>query len=310
MTGVALTRRIPAVAFVAAVTCLPACSRSEGLSVRDAHDSAHTRAPAPAPRASRRAPARESHRSGQRETFSSWTRELVAQGYGLATPAGFQGPRVNAHGHPVHNEFRLALSDDVQSGATADATAKKKVKQKRELYRVVFENGPLSSHMALAVDRRVPWRRVVDVVDYAASAGFVDIDWAFPVRSELAEPAPSKREAVRVNANLAGGSFLYVGRCWINLDVAVSDLAGVQNLAQYAGKLLAQRACHADTDRLREVFWVMLERDKGGPMTTFHTKIARAGATIEAPPDRRFGDMVSTIVQASAHGGAVTLDVQ
>lgn len=301
------TKRTPAVAFVVAVLCLPACSRGRGLSAPDAQDSAHTTQPAPARPASRRVAGRTSE-GGE---LSSWTGELVAQGYGFATPADFQGPQVNAPGHPVDNEFRLALSDDAQSGAAdPDKAAKKKVKQKRELYRVVFENGPRSSHVALAVDRRVPWRRVVDVADYAASAGFVDIDWAFPVRSELAEPAPTQRDAVRVNANLAGGSFLYVGRCWINLDEAVSDLAGVQSLAQDAAKFVAKPYCRVDATRLREVFWVMLERDKGGPMTTFHTKITPDGATIDAPADRPFGEMASAIIQASAHGGAVTLGVR
>ncbi len=275
MTSMARTKRIPAVAFVAAVMCLPACSRSQG------------------------------------RQLSSWSGELVAQGYGVATPAGFEGSRVNAAGRPVDNEFRLALSDHDQSAtADPDAAEKKKLKQKRELYRVTFENGPLSSHVALAVDRRVPWRRVVNVVGYAANSGFTDIDWAFPVQSELDEPAPSKRAAVRAAATMATGSLVDLGYCHIDRNVLVDNLAGVQSLAQDAAKVLNKRYCRADMARLREVFWVMLERDKGGPMTTFHTKIARGGTTIEAPAERRFGEMVSTIVRASAHGGAVTLHVR
>lgn len=306
MISMSRAKRTPAVAFVVAVMCLPACSRGRGLSAPDTQDSAHTTEPAPR-RASRRVPGRTS----EGRELSSWTSELVAQGYGFATPAGFQGPRVNVQGHPVDKEFRLALSDDAQSrAADPDESAKKSVKQKRQLYRVVFENGPMSSHLALAVDRRVPWRRVVDVVRYAASAGFIDIDWAFPVRSELAEPAPSKRAAVREDANMAGASLLTLGDCRIDRGVAVDDLAGVQSLAQHVANTLAKQSCHADTSRLREVFWVMLERDKGGPVTTFHTKIAPDGATIEAPADRRFGKMVSAIIQASAHGGAVTLAVR
>jgi len=127
---------------------------------------------------------------------------------------------------------------------------------------------------------------------------------------ELDEPAPSERASVRADATTAGASFLTPGGCWLDCGVAVDDLVAVRSPAQDAAKVLARRCCRADTDRLREALWVMLERDKGGAMTTFHTKIARDGATIEAPPDRRFGEMVSTIVQASALGGAVTLDVR